>query len=257
MQGIHTQLIWHGLHHPRVYFQAALEAYCLRRADLVTVESEWGKKKIQVFRQGRPIELVEYGVHPMFFKTKWKPVARPKTFLFVGTVCPQKGIEDCLAAFRDPRLRGLRLEVYGSGSARYIKKLKKKSSPNVEWRGRQTPEVLVKAYEKASALILPTRADTSPNVVKEARVVGLPVITSAEGGQTAYVINKRNGFIIKNKNVEDLSQVLMSLAQNQKTILRMGKDGAILYRNNLHPQLTANNFLKLYKRPIKHKTPSI
>jgi glycosyltransferase involved in cell wall biosynthesis len=248
MQGIHTHLIRHGLHHPRVYFQALLEAYCLARAGWVTVESEWGKKKIQAFRHGKPIEIVEYGAHPRFFEACWSPTMQPPTFVFVGTVCPQKGIEDCLAAFQDSRLAQARLEVLGSGHPRYLASLKKGSPPNVHWLGRQPPEKVVSALEKASGLILPTRADTSPNVVKEARVVGLPVITSPQGGQTAYLRDGEDGFLVPCRAVAQLTSAIVRLSQNPRLVFAMGNAGKHRYREQLRAETTAKAFCKVYRK---------
>jgi len=248
MQGIHTHLIRHGLHHPRVYFQALLEVYCLAQAGWVTVESEWGKKKIQALRHGRSIEIVEYGVHPRFFEACWSPAVQPPTFLFVGTVCPQKGIEDCLAAFRDPRLADSRLEVFGSGDPRYLETLQQGSPPNVDWRGRQPPEKVVMALEKASGLILPTRADTSPNVVKEARVVGLPVITSPQGGQINYLRDGEDGFLVPCRAIPQLASAIFSLSQDPGKVRAMGEAGKRRYREKLRAEVTAKAFLKLYRK---------
>jgi len=248
MQGIHTHLIRHGLHHPRVYFQALLEAYCLARAGWVTVESKWGKQKIQAFRRGKPIEIVEYGVHPRFFEACWSPTAQPPSFLFVGTVCPQKGIEDCLAAFRDPRLAHARLEVFGSGNSRYLDALQQESPPNVKWLGRQPPERVVLALEKASGLILPTRADTSPNVVKEARVVGLPVITSPQGGQTNYLKDGEDGFLIPCYAIPQLAAAIASLSRDPVKVKAMGNAGKSRYREQLRAEVTAEAFLRIYRK---------
>jgi len=247
MQGIHTHLIRHGLHHPRVYFQALLEAYCLARAGWVTVESEWGKQKIQAFRRGKPVEIVEYGVHPRFFEATWSPTSQPPTFVFVGTVCPQKGIEDCLAAFRDPRLAQVRLEVVGSGHPRYLASLKRESPPNVRWLGRQPPEKVVSTLEKSSALILPTRADTSPNVVKEARVVGLPVITSPQGGQTSYIRDGEDGFLVPCRAIAQLTSAIAQLSENPRMVFSMGEAGKRRYREQLRAETTAKAFLKVYR----------
>lgn len=248
MQGIHTHLIRHGLHHPRVYFQALLEAYCLARAGWVTVESEWGKQKIQAFRRGKPVEIVEYGVHPRFFEATWSPTSQPPTFVFVGTVCPQKGIEDCLAAFRDPRLAQVRLEVVGSGHPRYLASLKRESPPNVRWLGRQPPEKVVSTLEKSSALILPTRADTSPNVVKEARVVGLPVITSPQGGQTSYIRDGEDGFLVPCRAIAQLTSAIAQLSENPRMVFSMGEAGKRRYREQLRAETTAKAFLKVYRK---------
>lgn len=248
LQGIHTNLIRHGLHHPRVYFQALLEAYCLARADWVTVESAWGEKKIRPFRWGRPIEIVEYGVHPRFFRAQRNPVNQPPTFLFIGTVCPQKGIQDCVAAFRDPRLANARLEVYGSGHPRYLHRLKAISPPNVVWKGRQEPETIVAALEAAWGLLLPTRADTSPNVVKEARVVGLPIITSCQGGQTEYIVDGQDGLIVPCGKTSQLVEAVLSLSRNSKQVEQMGQLGASRYRERLTSMRTASSFLALYRK---------
>lgn len=248
LQGIHSNLIRHGLHRPRIYWQACLEAYCLAKAGWVTVESEWGRKKIRPLRYGRPIEIVEYGVHQRFFEARWSPTGQPPTFLFVGTICPQKGIQDALAAFRDLRLAGASLHVYGSGNARYLDSLKRISPPNVQWMGRQPPENIVEGYENASGLILPTRADTSPNVVKEARVVGLPVITSPNGGQVAYVKDGEDGFLVRCGAVQQLIGRVEALKNDQAKVVRMGNLGRNRYRQLFRPERTGEKFLELYQK---------
>lgn len=252
MQGIHTNLIRHGFHPPRVYFQALLEAYCLSRADWVTVESEWGMKKIRTFRRDKPIEIVEYGVHGLFFGARRNPLPYPPTFLFVGTICPQKGIQDCVEAFRDPRLAGARLEIYGSGNPRYLASLKAISPTNVIWKGRQDPKTILAALETAWGLVLPTRADTSPNVVKEARVVGVPIITSRQGGQTEYVANEEDGFLVPCGKISLLAEALVNLSASFKQVERMGKLGTLRYRERLTSERTAASFLNLYQKIADH-----
>jgi len=248
MQGILSHIVQHGLHHPRVYFQAVLEGFCLRRAAWVTVESDWGRQKILPFRGKRPVEVIEYGVHPDFFKARWEPNIHKPRFLFLGTICAQKGVQDCLAAFRDPRMSQARLEIFGSGDPQYVQRLQAASPPNVAWRGRQPREVVIRAMEKATGLILPTRADTSPNVVKEARVVGLPVIVSPQGGQVAYVKNGEDGFVVPTKDINRLVSATAQLSQNPSLVLKMGELGRLRYREKFLPLKTAEAFLGLYRK---------
>lgn len=248
MQGILTHLVRHGWHHPRVYFQALLEVFCLRKAVVVTVESDWGRQKIRAFRGKRPVEVIEYGVHPDFFKARWQPDMHRPRFLFIGTVCEQKGVQDCVAAFRDPRMSQARLEIFGSGNPRYVQRLQAASPPNVAWRGRQPREVVIAAMEKASGLLLPTRADTSPNVVKEARVVGLPVIASAEGGQINYLRNGEDGFLVPCTAIAKVTSSIFQLIQNPEKVLTMGESGKRRYREQLRAETTAHAFLELYRK---------
>jgi len=53
-----------------------------------------------------------------------------------------------------------------------------------------------KQLESAWCSVLLTRADTSPNSVKEARVVGLPAVTFQHGGQAGYIIDCVNGRVL-------------------------------------------------------------
>lgn len=246
MQGILTNLIRHGWHPFRVYFQAMLEIFCLRRAAVVSVESSWGKQRILPLRRHRPVEIIEYGVHPDFFQCQWQPDLPARKFLFLGSVCAQKGVQDCVAAFRDPRLAHAQLEIIGSGNPRFVHALQAASPSNVKWCGRQPREVVMQAMQTALGLVLPTRADTSPNVVKEARVVGLPVITTLEGGQTDYIKDEEDGFVVSPGEVGRLVSVLAALCQKPEVALKMGAVGRARYREKFLPQRTAESFLRLY-----------
>ena len=103
---------------------------------------------------------------------------------------------------------------------------------------------------KAWCLALPTRADTSPNVVKEARVIGLPVITTRSGGQASYVRDGEDGYFVECGDVlglvEKLKIVLGSLAGTEK----LGNLGKQRYRNLFTAAQTADRFQSLYQKVL-------
>jgi glycosyltransferase involved in cell wall biosynthesis len=103
------------------------------------------------------------------------------------------------------------------------------------------------ALEKASGLILPTRADTSPNVVKEARVVGVPVITSPQGGQTTYLADGEDGFLVPCQKTQVLINAILKLSNNPELVRQMGNLGKDRYRDKLLSLRTADKFIKIYK----------
>jgi glycosyltransferase involved in cell wall biosynthesis len=196
MQGIMSHLWLKGRLHLREHFQALLEMYCLKKAQMVTVESEWGAKILQTRRGNKPIAIVEYGVRESFYEASWRPQKENPYAIFIGTLNRQKGIEDLVKTFA--RLGGsYRLKVIGTGNANYVRKLQKRSTDNIEWLGAQPIEQVQKEMSGAWCLVLPTRADTSPNVVKEARVIGLPVITTRSGGQSSYVRDGEDGYYVE------------------------------------------------------------
>ena len=248
MQGILSYYALKNRMPTRSYLQAMLELFILWKAEKVTTESEWGR---DVARRRNPfakVELVEYGVQQVFFETKWQPEETKPFALFVGGISPRKGIQDLVEAFRDPKLSTSALVVIGGGEGAWPENLQKSAPPNIRWLGRKTAEETAEYMSKAWCLVLPTRADTSPNVVKEARVVGLPVITTRNGGQTSYLRDGEDGYFVEcgdvNGLIEKVGKLLGCFAKAQA----MGDEGIKRYRNLFLAKDTSEFFLKLYKR---------
>ena len=100
---------------------------------------------------------------------------------------------------------------------------------------------------RAWCLVHPTRADTSPNCVKEARVIGLPVVTTPNGGQTQYVHHGKSGFIHPAGDVEGLIQGVLAVTQSREISLQMGATGQAECRAKLTPAATAGHLLEIYQ----------
>ena len=243
MQGILTHYLLHSRIDLRTMFQAFLEFFILRKAKVLTCESLWAKPILQRRAPGVEITCIEYGVHPDFFNATWQPDPLRPVALFVGTLEPRKGIQDVLQAFQSPRLKESELWVAGSGP------LEDKSGapPQVKWLGRLDRPQLIEKMSKAWCLVLPTRADTSPNVVKEARVMGLPVVTTRHGGQSNYIEEGRNGFFVEPGDITRLTDRLHVLLSDHEFCRQRGNDGWEQDRSSFRAELTAEKFRNLYK----------
>ena len=83
----------------------------------------------------------------------------------------------------------------------YIEELRKMVSPDfwqrVEFKHHILPNEVARELERPTMLLLPTRADTSPNAVKEAVVAGVPVVASKVGGIPDYVFPGKNGLLFE------------------------------------------------------------
>ena len=253
MQGILSKIVLKSWMHPREYFQAILELYCLRKAQVVTTESEWGAAVVRRRRGNKPVEVVEYGVQKTFFSTQWKPRVENNLTIFVGTIRAGKGIQDLVEAFRDPELSGSELVVVGAVEGKWADKLQKSAPPNIRWLGRKTAEETAQHMAKAWCLVLPTRADTSPNVVKEARVIGLPVITTRNGGQASYVRDGEDGYIVECGDVLSLVEKLKKVVGSLPTTKKLGVLGQQRYRDLFTADQTANRFQSLYRKVFSEK----
>jgi glycosyltransferase involved in cell wall biosynthesis len=248
MQGILSYYALKNRMPARTYLQAVLELFILWKAERVTTESEWGRDVVLRRSPFAKVELVEYGVQEVFFQTTWQPEETKPFALFVGGISPRKGIQDLVEAFRGPKLLGEELVVIGGGEGAWSENLQKGASSNIRWLGRKTAEETAKHMAKAWCLVLPTRADTSPNVVKEARVVGMPVITTQNGGQASYVRDGEDGYFVDCGNVSDLTARLILLIQNFAKTKKLGEKGKNGFRDLFLAKDTSEFFLKLYKR---------
>ena len=248
MQGILSAILLKTWMHPREYFQGLLELYCLRKAQVITTESEWGAEVVRRRRGRRPVEIVEYGVQQIFFSTQWKPAAENNLTIFVGSIRAGKGIQDLVEAFRDPALSGSELVVVGGVEGEWAEKLQKSAPPNIRWLGRKTAEETAQLMSNAWCLVLPTRADTSPNVVKEARVIGLPVITTRNGGQASYVSDGEDGYFVNCGDVNGLIEKLGTVLGSYDKAKKMGDHGKKKYRELFSAKHTVESFMNIFHR---------
>ena len=216
----------------------------------ISCESPWARDRIQEISPSSQVSLIEYGVEQSFYHVERSPSATPEC-LFVGNISELKGVKYMVQAFRQPSLQHVRLYIAGSGPLR--KKLEPISTPNIYWLGTlQRPE-LQKRLSSAWCLVHPTLADSSPNCVKEARVAGLPVITTCEGGQTQYVVDEKSGYIIPVRDSEAISQAVLSLTESLEKNIAMGLYEIEEVRKALNIQLTCDKFLSLYRSLIRDK----
>lgn len=75
-----------------------------------------------------------------------------------------------------------KLTIVSNPNPKYVESLRASVSAEmwrrVEFKYDLPPEDVARELETSTMLLLPTRADTSPNAVKEAGVAGVPVVAS-------------------------------------------------------------------------------
>jgi glycosyltransferase involved in cell wall biosynthesis len=229
--------------HPLLRWQARQERRVLAAFRHLTVESEWGRDKLAHLAPHADVRVIEYGVD-LPGEPPRRQVAEGPVALFVGTLSKLKGVDLLLDAFADERLRSVRLVLLGGGP---LRRPDRRPQRNVEFLGHQMKSEVEAWMGRASFLIHPTRADTSPNCVKEARVIGMPVITTPEGGQTAYVEDGVSGAIFRSGDREGLIAAVLGITSRIATDPAFGIAGRDLCRAQLDPRLTASSFLRLYR----------
>lgn len=224
--------------------QAATEKAALAKAKHLTVESPWGADHLRKLAPNASIDLLEYGADPACFTIERQLSEKPAA-VFLGSLTRLKGVDTLLTAFSDPRLSGVALHIYGAENPEFTTR---PYPANIHFHGHRPRAEVLQALSQAWCLVHPTRADTSPNAVKEARVIGLPVVTTSEGGQTQYVTHEKSGYIHPTGDPEALIQAVLNVTADRETNLRMGSTDQEKCRHLLQPSRTAEQLLKIYQR---------
>lgn len=227
------------------------EPLSIRKANLITSESQWGLDRVAEIQPGKSSRRVEYGVAPSYYEVPWNPAPEAPRILFVGAMNRLKGIDILLEMLRRHPQRPWTMVFAGGG---YLgDALRALNDPSVKVLGMLRTEQVQAEMSKAWALVLPSRADTSPNVVKEARVIGLPVVGSPHGGHAEYIEHGKDGFIVDSEDPEAWFEALDRLCKDYALCRTMGSARHEHFRDYFRPEKTAEAFLDLYREMLELK----
>jgi len=252
MQGI---LTWYRERVPLGAYQklvAFLEAVSLRRAPLVTTESRFAVEYLRRRYPELAVRQIEHAPHWVFHHSPRHPQTRPIRFI-TGSLSYRKGSDLLLRALNELRTElDFELVVVGERNQSLFNSLSGAISPELERRIRFKTDLLpaevALELSTATIMVLPTRADTSPNSVKEAVVAGVPVIASRVGGIPDYVVPEKNGLLFGSENLLELVQTIRTACRHP--LFGQGLvDAATLaqMREYLSPALMGGRFTEVYR----------
>lgn len=241
---------------------AWLETHTLRRARHVTTESAFA---VRFLRQRHPhlrVHQAEHAPSRLFAAVNRRPQTSPVRLLFTGHLDRRKGADVLFEALNE--LCGeidFDLAHAGSVDGTLIAQARRRTRPDL-WKryrpaGKLPREGVAEELARAALLVLPTRADTSPNAVKEAVVAGVPVVATAVGGIPDYVVHGENGWLIPRADSAALADAIRAV--HQHPLLGRGEVAPATLermRDYLSPGRMAERFLAVYEAVMKERAAS-
>jgi glycosyltransferase involved in cell wall biosynthesis len=217
----------------------------IRSATIVTSESQWGIDKVLGIHPQAECRMVEYGVHPSFYDLEWTPDSANPYALYVGGSGSRKGLDLLIEAMKLMPDRTLELRLAGDTGIR--RECEAAGLKNVTHLGMLSWPEMKAQLQGAWCGVLPTRGDTSPNSVKEARVIGVPMVTTLHGGQSGYIQDGVNGRIVEPLDSQTLAAALTDVMISHDRALALGHGRHAEDRAYLHPKRTAEGFAEIYR----------
>jgi starch synthase len=165
------------------------------------------------------VHIIPFGAPTDYFKPS---VTRNSKFraLFVGQVGPRKGVHYLLDAWRRLKLPNAELHLVGFnafqngwlerniGNAHYHK-----SIPHTE---------LGAIYQQAEVFVFPSLVEGLALVQLEAMACGLPLITTVNAGGDDLIEDKKEGFLVPIRNVDELMVKILWAYENREASREMG-----------------------------------
>ncbi len=234
-------------------FAARLERWSVPQAKVVTTESRFGVHYLEKNFPGPRYEQVEHAPKWLFHKLRRQPQTHPARFLFVGSFGEIKGGDLLLRALDQVKSEfPFELLIVSGRDEAFLQRVRTAVSAALWERVRflcnLTSEQVAEELARATMMIFPTRADTSPNSVKEAVVAGLPVVASAVGGIVDYVFPGENGLLFPAGQLVSLVESIRQAARHP--LFGQGLVNAATLekvRPYLSPKLMGDRFSQIYQ----------
>lgn len=205
------------LRYPRERVRYAAIRAALGRADEIVVPSRWVQREMEA--AGYRATVVGRSVERPPSSYVRRAAARPLV-AYAGRLSPEKGVSDLLGAMARVADRGVDVDLVIAGDGASSEALRAEAAglgltPDV-FAGHVPHAEMDGLFARIWALVLPARwAEPFGNVVLEALVRGVPVITTDGGGPAELVEHGRTGLLVPPGDVEALAVAIEAVATGE------------------------------------------
>jgi glycosyltransferase involved in cell wall biosynthesis len=240
-----------------------VERYTVRRAANVIIKAPFAEAFVRSLNPRASLFLLENIVHEAYFAVERDQAAIGPRVLFVGTIIQTKGVEELIRAFHHiaGRVPGASLELIGTGDEAYVRNVVRPladSGPGaarIRFLGQRSSAEIAREFQTAAMLVLPSCFDTSPNVVAEAMVAGLPVIGTDVGGIPFMIRDGETGRVVPLRDERALVDAIAGYLDDRPLACRHGELARAEGRARWTRERFVDRLLAIYQE-IVTRTPS-
>jgi len=192
------------------------------------------KKPLRVLGYGnvRGIDMERFSLRPDVFKRSEEIHKKNVfTFLFVGRIVRDKGMNELMDAFErlSQENSHIRLILVGSfeNSLDPISERAKiiiNNNSQIESVGQKGGDELIAYYAAADCFVFPSYREGFPNTVIEAGAMGLPSIVTDINGSREIIENGKNGVIIPSKDTNALFYAMKRMIEDHESRQQMASN---------------------------------
>ena len=175
------------------------------------------------------------------------------TFLFVGRIVRDKGINELVAAFKKlhdkyPDTRLFLVGKYEDSLDPVSKETRQTIDEchEIMTVGSQYGDDLLAYYAAADCYVFPSYREGFPNTVLEAGAMGLPSIVTNINGSREIIIEGENGTIIPSKDEQALYNAMVKMMNNSEELKIMASKARKLIGDRYEQQFVRKCLYEFY-----------
>tara|TARA_B100000029_G_C17507081_1_gene934868 strand:+ start:277 stop:1218 length:942 start_codon:yes stop_codon:yes gene_type:complete len=219
VHGVYSQQV--GMLHSKITSNivSSKESQILEWADVLTTDSK--SVQTEYAKLGHSFKYVPAPLDSKKFENIPEVEKKKNQIVFVGRDSYEKGI-DILQ----------KIESMVNVSIKYC--------TNMEWANA------MKIMKESQLVIVPSRIESIPQVIKEAFFLKVPVIATNVGGIPELVINDKTGILIPPEDPEKMIDAINQLLSDDETKNRITKNAFEFINNNFSWDVLIQKYINLY-----------
>lgn len=214
------------------------------------------KKSMKVLGYGnvRGVDMIRFS-HRAEVMEKANKLRKDKffTFIFVGRVVGDKGINELIEAFSklSKEKDNIRLQLVGNYEEK-LDPLKSitfeniRKNTRIESVGPQYGDDLLGYYAASDCFVFPSYREGFPNTVMEAGAMGLPCIVTDINGSREIIENNKNGVVIPSKHADALYDAMKNMIEDEQAYNRMEANARPMIQSRFEQSFVRKCLLDFY-----------
>jgi glycosyltransferase involved in cell wall biosynthesis len=227
------------------------EAYILNNSNGIIVENNWSKNTIVdiLSDKFKVFYNLNLPVNNLFMNSKssFNSNFNELKIFSISISNPSKGPHILIKAANTLTIRKIPFHIYFTGKdphrlifyrrtwfQNYIIKLIKEFDlgNNISFTGEVPQNELLKLLTSSSIFVSPSFVENHSSSIKEAMLLGLPVLTTDVGGIKEYFTNNKNGYFFETNNEKDLSEKIIFLFDHRDKLMEFSNESKKYKVNN-------------------------
>ncbi|MBU7583280.1 MAG: glycosyltransferase, partial [Nostoc sp. TH1S01] len=215
-----------------------------------------GCKKDKIF-----VHRVGIDCSKFLFSPRYQPTDGVVKILTIARLIPKKGVEYGICAIANLIASGINVEYNVVGDGDLLPQLQQliqdlNLTNKINLLGWKQQQEVINLIRESHILLAPSITDEKgdqegiPTVIMEAMAMGLPVVSTYHSGIPELVQNGISGFLVSERNVEQLAEKLKYLITHSELWVQMGQSGRQFVECNYNINKLNDRLIGIYQKLV-------